>query len=568
MMEIIRSRKVFDVCIIGSGAAGGGAAKVLTEGGIDVVMLEAGPLLNPLKHFSEHLWPYNLAHRGAGIGGTGYDQDGSRELDVSFISGKIPGEPYTNAPDSPFGWDRARILGGRTNHFTRVWLRMAEADFKGHTLDGAGYDWPIGYQDLAPYYDKSDAYVGAYGTTEHIPSAPDGIFQPPPLPRCSDVVIQQGCQKLGIPCIPGRAAILTRTLNGRPPCHYCNQCERGCRMNSNFSSSLTLIPAALATGHLTIIPNAMARKILVGSDGKARAVSYIDKTTRTEQQVQARAFVIGASACESARLLLNSKSSTFPNGLANSSGVVGRYLMETPASGVVGYFPQLTRIPPHNHDGTGSVHVYVPWWKYERKNKFLRGYHIEVYGGRTMPRVGMFGDVLKQHEGYGVGLKGACREQYGGFVSLEGRGEMVPNELSYCEIDPDVVDQWGIPVLRFHFTWSDNDVKMAADMNETFRGIIEAAGGTPVNETGSPSSRWGHLYPGGVAHEVGTVRMGSDAKTSVLNGFCQAHDVKNLFVTDGACFTTNPDKNPTPTILALSWRASEYLLQQAKQLSL
>jgi choline dehydrogenase-like flavoprotein len=180
----------------------------------------------------------------------------------------------------------------------------------------------------------------------------------------------------------------------------------------------------------------------------------------------------------------------------------------------------------------------------------------------------MFGDVLKQHEGYGVGLKGACREQYGGFVSLEGRGEMVPNELSYCEIDPDVVDQWGIPVLRFHFTWSDNDVKMAADMNETFRGIIEAAGGTPVNETGSPSSRWGHLHPGGVAHEVGTVRMGSDAKTSVLNGFCQAHDVKNLFVTDGACFTTNPDKNPTPTILALSWRASEYLLQQAKQLSL
>src|SRR3984957_13989306 len=387
MLQVIRPQKVYDVCIVGSGAAGGIAAKVLAESGLDVVMLEAGPLLNPAKHFTEHLWPYQLPHRGAGIGGSGHDASGSRELDVAFISGHIPGEPYTNAPGSPFGWDRARILGGRTNHFTRVWLRMAEADFKGRTLDGAGDDWPISYQDLAPYYDKSDAYVGAYGTTEHIPSAPDGVFQPPPLPRCSDVIIQGGCKKLGIPCIPGRAAILTQALNGRAPCHYCNQCERGCRANSNFSSSQTLIPAALATGRLTIIPNAMAREILLGADGKARAASYIDKSSRTEQQVRAKAFVIGASTCESARLLLNSKSTLFPNGLANSSGVVGRYLMETAASGVVGYFPQLAKLPPHNHDGTGSVHVYTPWWKYDRTNKFLRGYHIEVYGGRTMPRV-------------------------------------------------------------------------------------------------------------------------------------------------------------------------------------
>jgi choline dehydrogenase-like flavoprotein len=568
MLQIVRSQKVYDVCIIGSGAAGGGAAKVLTEGGLDVVMLEAGPLLNPKKHFSEHLWPYQLAHRGAGIGGSGDDGSGSRELDVAFISGHVPGEPYSNAPGSPFGWDRARILGGRTNHFTRVWLRMAEADFQGHSLDGASYDWPIRYQDLAPYYDKSDAYIGVYGTAEHIPSAPDGVFQPPPLPRCSDVVIESGCKKLGIPCIPGRAAILTRSLNGRPPCHYCNQCERGCILNSNFSSSQTLIPAALATGRLTIIPNAMAREILVGADGKARAASYIDKISRTEQQVRARAFVVGASACESARLLLNSKSTMFPNGLANSSGAVGRYLMDTPGSGVVGYFPQLAKLPAHNHDGTGSVHVYVPWWKYDRTNKFLRGYHVEIYGGRNMPRTGMFNGVLQEVEGYGGTLKQACREKYGGFVSLEGRGEMIPNEQSYCEIDPDVVDQWGIPVLRFHFAWSENDVKMAADMNETFRAIIEAAGGTPVSSTGSPASRWGHLHESGVAHEVGTVRMGSDPKTSVLNGFCQAHEVRNLFVTDGACFTTNPDKNPTATILALSWRASEYLLEQSRKLNL
>jgi choline dehydrogenase-like flavoprotein len=567
-MNVSRRKNVFDVCIVGSGAAGGAAAMALTQAGVDVVMLEAGPLLDPLRHYTEHLWPYDLPHRGAGIGGMGLNAQGSRELDVAFISDRIEGEPYSNAPGSSFGWDRARILGGRTNHFTRVWLRMSDADFHGHSLDGTGYDWPIRYEDLAPYYDKSDALVGCYGTVENIASSPDGIYQPPPRPRCSDVLVQKGCQKLGIPCIPGRAAILTRTLNGRPPCHYCNQCERGCRMNSNFSSSLTLIPKALATGHLTIISNAMAREIVVGRDGKVRAVSYVDKTTRTDQQVEAKAFLLGASSCESARLLLNSKSSLFPDGLANSSGVVGRYLMDTTSNGVIGYFPQLTKMPPHNHDGTGSVHVYVPWWKYNQKNEFLRGYHIEIYGGRLMPQVGMFRGVLDHEEGFGAGLKQGCRGQYGGFVRLEGRGETIPNENSYCEIDPNVVDRWGIPVLCFHHTWSDNEIKMAQDMHETFCGIVEAAGGTPFGSTGPPSERWGYLRPGGVAHEVGTVRMGSDPKTSALNGFCQAHDVKNLFVTDGACFVTNPDKNPTPTILALSWRASDYLLDQSKRLNL
>jgi choline dehydrogenase-like flavoprotein len=568
MPEIIKASKVYDVCIVGSGAAGGTAAKVLAEGGLELVMLEAGPLLDPAKHFTEHLWPWELPHRGAGVGGCGYGCEDSLELNVAHISGNVPGEPYSNAPGSPFSWTRARILGGRTNHFTRVWLRMAEADFKGRSLDGTGANWPITYQDLAPYYDKSDDYVGCYGTREGIPSAPDGIFQPPPRPRCSDVIIKRGCDKLGIPLVPGRAAIITQPLNGRPPCHYCNQCERGCRTNSNFSSSQTLIPAALATGRLTIISNAMAREILVGKDGKARSVSYVDKTTGSEQQVRARAVVIGASACESARLLLNSKSPQFPNGLANSSGLIGRCLMDTPSSGVVGYFPQLSKIPPHNHDGTGSVHAYAPWWKYDRKNKFLRGYHIEIYGGRTMPAVGMFHRVAEEFEGYGNTLKRRCRERYGTYVSVEGRGEMIPNERSYCEIDPSVVDRWGIPVLRFHFVWSENDLKMAEDMNQTFKTIIEAAGGTPVSEVGSAEHPFGYLYEGGVAHEVGTVRMGAERTTSVLNGFCQAHDVKNLFVTDGACFTTNPDKNPTATIMALSWRASDYLLDQAKKSNL
>ena len=327
-----------------------------------------------------------------------------------------------------------------------------------------------------------------------------------------------------------------------------------------------MIPPAQATGKLTLITNAMAREIVMGKNGKAEAVDYIDKNSREEKRVNAKAFVLAASACESARLLLNSRSTSFPDGLANSSGVVGRYLTDTVGSSGTGYFPQLEKIPPHNHDGVGGMHVYVPWWKFDRKNDFLRGYHIEVYGGRSMPGVGEFDGVCDEFEGYGASLKQKCRSMYGTFIGFEGRGEMIPNEHCYCDIDPDTVDQWGIPVLRFHWQWSDNEIRMAKDMQETFRSIVEAGGGTFLSSATADGPRPYGIADGGVIiHEIGTARMGSNPKTSVLNKNCQAHDVKNLFVTDGAPFVTNADKNPTLTILALSWRASEYLLSEAKK---
>jgi choline dehydrogenase-like flavoprotein len=364
-------------------------------------------------------------------------------------------------------------------------------------------------------------------------------------------------------------AILTKALNGRPPCHYCGQCTRGCVSASNFSSSQVLIPPAQATGLLTLVTNAMAREIVVGKDGKAEAVSYIDRTTRAENRVHARSFIVAASTCESARLLLNSRSTLFPDGLANSSGVVGRNLMDSVGSWGSGHFPQLEKMPPHNHDGSGGnylPHMYIPWWKFERKNEFLRGYHIEPGGGRFMPVVGQFDDVCDQFEGYGRSLKQNCRRSYGTTIGMEGLGEMIPNEQTYCELDPSAVDQWGIPVLRFHWRSGDNEIKMAKDMQETFRAIVEAAGGTYSTETTSDSPSPYGLYEGGTAiHESGTVRMGDDPKKSALNKYCQTHDVKNLFVTDAAAFVTSPDKNPTLSILALSWRASEYLLEQAKK---
>jgi choline dehydrogenase-like flavoprotein len=562
MAQVARSPKLYDVVVVGSGAGGGMAAKVLTEGGLSVALLEAGPPLDPSKDFKMFMWPYELPHRGAGVGGGAVENFG--EFLAPNGAWYIEGEPYTCAPGSDFQWFRSRIVGGRTNHWGRIALRFAPVDFRSYTRDGLGSDWPITYDDIAPYYDKVEGYIGVFGTKENVPSAPDGVFLPPPKPRCTELLVKKACDKLNIICIPSRLAILTRPLNNRLPCHYCGQCGRGCITASNFSSSQVLIPPALQTGKLTLITNAMAREVLVGKDGKAQGVSYIDKATRTEKRISARAVVLAASACESARLLLNSKSSLFPDGLANSSGTVGRYLMDSVGSSGWGKMPELEKMPPHNHDGTGGMHLYIPWWKFDRNNDFPRGYHIELGGGRDMPGYGMFDGLCREEEGYGVSLKQKARLAYGTNIGLAGRGEMIPNPDTYCDLDPNVVDEWGIPVPRFHFKWSEHEIRQAKDMQETFRAIIEAAGGEYRTHTPIDGPHAFGIEAGGkIIHEVGTARMGTDPKNSVLNGYCQAHDVKNLFVTDGASLVTNPDKNPTLTIMALSWRASEYLLGEA-----
>ncbi|HEY2456141.1 MAG TPA: GMC family oxidoreductase [Candidatus Acidoferrum sp.] len=564
MAQVRRTPKSYDVCVIGSGAGGGMAAKILTEGGLSVAMLEAGPQVHPETDFKMFAWPYDLPHRGAGVGGAARRNFG--EFLAPNGAWEIDGEPYTSAPGSNFMWFRSRIVGGRTNHWGRIALRFSAVDFKSKTRDGIGEDWPISYEDISPYYDKVESYIGVFGTKENVPSAPDGVFLPPPKPRCNEILIKKACDKLNITCIPSRLAVLTKPLNGRAPCHYCGQCGRGCVTASNFSSSQVLIPPALKTGKLTLITDAMAREIMVGPDGKATGVSYIDKSTRSVERINARTVVVAASACESARLLLNSKSKLFPDGLANSSGQVGRNLTDSVGSNGWGIVPEMAKVPPHNHDGTGGMHMYIPWWKYDRKNDFPRGYHIEIGGGRELPAVGMFERLCDDHEGYGADLKRACRSDYGTHIGFAGRGEMVPNADTYCEIDPYVVDEFGIPVLRFHFRWSEYEIRQAKDMQETFKSIIETMGGeyktrTPID---GPNA-FGIEEGGKIIHEVGTARMGDDTKTSVLNGYCQTHDVKNVFVMDGAPLVTNPDKNPTLTIMALAWRASEHLLDEAKK---
>jgi choline dehydrogenase-like flavoprotein len=551
----------YDVCIIGSGAGGGMAAYALTRAGARVVMLEAGHEWWATKDSKMLVPTYSSPHRG---GSTRQRPFG--EFDACDGGWEIEGEPYTVAPGTRFDWWRARMLGGRTNHWGRISLRFGPDDFKGKSKDGLGDDWPIGYGDVAPYYDRVDRLIGLFGSTEGLRNHPDGIFHPPPKPRCYELLVKQAADKLNVTCIPARLSIITRPHNGRAACHYCGQCNRGCATNSNFSSPEVLIRPALATRKLTLLTNAMARDVTVGQNGLASGVTYIDKRSGEERHIDARVVVLAASALESSRILLNSRSGAFPQGLANSSGAVGKYITDTTGTDVAGFIPAMVDHVPHNEEGVGGMHVYMPWWLDNRKLDFPRGYHIEVWGGLGQPSYGFMGGIQRYPGagGYGKKLKDDYRRFYGSTIGFSGRGEQIPSDDCYCELDPAVVDQWGIPVLRFHWKWSDHELNQVKHMQETFRALIAAMGGQPFSPMPGRDDGYG-IAPGGrIIHELGGVRMGDDPKTSALNKWCQAHDCKNLFVTDGAPFVSQADKNPTWTIMALAWRTADYIAEQRR----
>ncbi|MEW5919125.1 MAG: GMC family oxidoreductase, partial [Gemmatimonadota bacterium] len=523
----------------------------LTRAGASVVLLEAGRNGDMLKDSARMKWPYQSPRRGASTRERPFG-----EFDGCIGGWDIEGEPFTRAPGTNFSWWRARQVGGRTVHWGRISLRFGPDDFRRKSLDGLGDDWPITYDDLKPYYDDLDRTVGIFGSNEGLPNHPDGIFMPPPQPRCWELLVKQAADKHNVTCIPSRLSVITRPLGNRAPCHYCGQCNRGCMTNSNFSSVGVLIPPALATGRLTMITAAMAREVTVGSDGLCTGVSYVNKRTGADEHVRARVVVLAASACETARLLLNSKSTQFPQGLANSSGTVGKYLTDTTGTDVGAFIPKLADRPPHNDDGVGGAHLYMPWWLDNAKLDFPRGYHIEIWGGAGVPSAGFMGGIHNYPEGggYGVALKAQYRKYYGATIGFSGRGEMIPNEGSYCEIDPSMVDRWGIPVLRFHWKWTDHELNQVKHMQETFRTLLAELGGAPRSPMPTKEQGYGIATGGSIIHELGGARMGNDRSRSVLNSWCQAHDVKNLFAVDGAPFVSQADKNPTWTIMALAMR--------------
>jgi choline dehydrogenase-like flavoprotein len=560
-MQVLTPSKTYDVCIVGSGAGGGMAAYSLTESGADCVLLEGGPKWSVDTDGAMFKWNYDSPRRGASHRGRPFG-----EFDACLGGWDLPGEPYTVAEGSEFMWFRGRMLGGRTNHWGRISLRFGPWDFKARSRDGLGDDWPISYDDVKPYYDRLDQMIGLFGTNEGLENEPDGIFMPPPTPRAHELLVKKACDDLSVTCIPSRIAILTKPHNGRAACHYCSQCGRGCSTYSMFTSPTVLLPPALKTGRLDLRTGAMVREVTTDDNGLCTGVTYVDTATGRYHHVRAKVVVLAASACESARILLNSRSSRFPNGLANGSGAVGRYLTDTTGSRMAAHVPALESRPAYNEDGTGNMHLYMPWWGDNRKLDFPRGYHIEFGGGRGMPGYGFGGGIHRLNGGgYGKALKDDYRRYYGSIVSFAGRGEMIPNDDSYCEIDPKVVDRWGIPVLRFHWKWSEHEILQVKHQHETFQAIIEKIGGRAVFPVPGRDEDYGITEGGEIIHEVGTTRMGTSPRTSVLNEWCQAHEVKNLFVADGGPFVTNAHKNCTWTILALAWRTAEHIAEERKK---
>jgi choline dehydrogenase-like flavoprotein len=585
----------YDVIVVGSGAAGGQAAYTLAMDGARVLMLEAGRNYDPRTETPMFQTPEQAPLRGAGTPDKPFGF-----YDATIDGGwTVPGEPYTNASEESgrqFKWWRARMLGGRTNHWARHALRNGPYDFKPKSRDGLGFDWPIAYEDVAPYYDKVEMLIGVYGSSdglENTPDSPAGVLQPPPKARIGELLAKQRARKLGIPVIAMHRAVMTQPLDhrtipaklhpgnpraqriiaedmqGRAACFWATPCGRGCAIRANYQSTTVHIPPAMATGNLDVIANAMVREVTVGPSGKATGVAYIDKATGKEHRASARAVVLAASACETVRLLLNSRSAPFPDGLGNSSGLVGKYIMDTVGAGWGGHIPLLESLPPHNEDGAGGLHVYSPWWLYKEqlagKLGFARGYHVEFGGGRGMP--GPYGRLVPDDGGppsFGLKLKEDARRYYGSFMFFTGRGEMIPNDDSFCELDPKVTDRWGIPVLRFHWKWSQHEIRQAAHMQRTFADWIEAMGGTNRRRPDADGKK--AIAAGGyIIHEVGGTIMGASPTASVTNSWSQLWDAKNVFVADGGVFASNADKNPTLTIMALAWRAADRLLDEMRR---
>ncbi|MBK5297776.1 MAG: GMC family oxidoreductase [Vicinamibacteria bacterium] len=556
-MQIRPKRTTFDVVIVGSGASGGWAAKRLTEAGLRVAVLEAGRQLTDAD-YKEHLPAYGLPYRGRSKRPLERErpvQSGSyavREWNADWFVNDID-EPYVDKSDPAFLWVRPRLVGGRTNVWGRECLRLSDMEFKAASHDGAGVDWPIGYADIAPYYDLVEDYVGIAGMTEGLAELPDGRFQPAMPLTCAETALRTRIKAtFGRTLTQGRTANLTRPIHGRQACHYCGPCEHGCVTHSYFNASFTTMADAMATGRCTLVTGAMAYKVLVDpSSHRARGVLYVDRTTRQPREIVGRVVALCAQTQESVRVLFNSATGQDANGLANSSGLLGKGLMtHFSDAGATGELSEFVETPALGGPQRPCSPLLVRFRNLpggRATKEFQRGYAYGTYVG---------GGANLGAPGYGNAYKRAVVEPRATQVTMQGFGECLRYEDNYVDVDPHTVDAFGIPVARIHLTPRANEHAMQADMAVAAAEMLEAAGARNVRQ-------WHGMR--GQAHEVGAARMGTDPKTSVLNPFLQTHDIKNLFVMDGSSFPSSAWQNPTLTIMALAVRSSDYLKEQLRQ---
>jgi choline dehydrogenase-like flavoprotein len=558
---------VYDAIIVGSGATGGWAAKELTEKGMRVIVLEAGRKLDPMKDFTEHAWPYDLKYRGTVSSSTLYRERqrtqskcyACDEYGHHFFVDDID-NPYTTPTGKPFDWIRGRQVGGRTIMWGRQSYRLSDYELKAASRDGYGEDWPISYSELAPYYDRVEEFIGVSGSLENMPQLPDGKFLPAMKLTCGEWELKRAVEKRWKDrrVMIGRAAILTQKHKGRAACHWCGHCERGCTTSSYFSSPGSTLPAAAKTGRLTLRPNSVASHIIIDTNtGKAKGVAFIDQITKQSYEVMGRVVVLCASTIESTRLLFNSATRQYPEGVSNSSGVLGRYLMDHCFGlSAVGLVPSVANYP-YNYDDGRANGIYIPKFRNisERHPKFIRGYGIQAGVQR-----GMLPTTVRSIPGFGSEYKKMVREAKSPAPFWMGAFcEMLPNENNRVTINKEKKDAWGIPVAHIECTHSDNEREMARDAIESLKEMAHEARYEITYANHNPAP------PGLCIHEVGTARMGNDKKTSVLNKFNQSWDVKNLFVTDGACFVSVGYQNPTLTMMAITARACDYIVDQRKR---
>jgi len=536
---------VHDVVIIGTGAAGGMAAWNLTRQGLNVLMLDAGTRFNRAQFWS-HVKPWEAPRR----------LDAGQHPPQFYVDTRE--QPYHTLPGKPFDLVRVWGRGGKTNIWGRVSLRYSDLDFAGAERDGWEIPWPIRYKDLAPYYDRVDQLIGVCGGDDDLDSLPGSKYHlPPPPPRCGERLLQKAAKSVGIPVVAGRRAVLTRAHNGHTACHYCGACGKGCDVGAFFNSSDYLIEPALATGRVKVIDNAVAARVLNDEEGRANGVQYFDRITKAERRVRARVVIVAASCIDSTRILLNSKSRQHPNGIGNSSDVIGRYLTEQVRLHMFGFVPELIGAPVQNDDGIGGEHVYLPRFNHRdgRKRDYLRGFGMQFWGCGANAEA----NFAKALPGFGAGFKTLVKKRYPAVVALHPYGEVLPYADNRVTVENSPADQYGLPIARIEYQYRENERKMAKEMYETAASIMHAAKAEIL-----PYDATSLGIPGMAIHEHSTCRMGADPKRSALNGFCQSHEVKNLFVVDGSAFTTASEKNPTLTILALAWRATDYLAGEMK----
>jgi choline dehydrogenase-like flavoprotein len=552
----------FDVVVVGSGASGGWAAKRLAEVGVKVALVEAGRAHGKNETY-EHKQPFDLPYANLSrelLRRTRHRQTdcyACTEYNAHWFVNDLD-EPYTTPEDKPFSWQgRTRLVGGRTNVWGRQSYRLSQQDLKGRSFDGAGEDWPLSYEDLAPYYDVVERYIGVSGQSEGVPELPDGQFLPPMALTCGEKRLRDAARKtFGRTITIGRTAILTTPLNGRAACHYCGPCERGCATRSYFNSAFTTVSDAMATGNCTLVTDAMVYEVLMDSDHRrAIGVRYVDRVSRETKEVRGRVVVLCAQALESVRILLNSKTRQQPEGLANSSGVLGRYLMDHlwVAGGANGEFPDVPDEATLNRGRRPNGLYGIRFRNTKngpRSQRFLRGYGYQG-GGST--------DFNWAAPGFGDAFKASLRDPVVS-VRLSGFGECLPYATNYVELDPETVDVFGVPVLRIHMTWGENELAMIPDMAESAAEMLDAAGARNIRPFMVPDR-----VPGYGIHEMGGARMGTDARASVLNQFQQTHDVSNLFVMDASGFPSGGCQNPTLTIMALAVRSTDHLLEEMKR---